>query len=272
MANCQYIIDHGYALAKGWNKLATGAPSVSMTCDEALAAYPITNAVNKIPSKPVMFDDTGDADIFFSFPQSQKCSYFGIIGHNFHPNVTLTLKNDADSDKCLTPDLNLSITLNAEEIHTLIAANQSNRYWKLEIRNGQPASGNMLIGELIAGEPFEFTQNFSWGVDHVYDHNVITHKTDYDQVWSYYMNRIRSLTGMSFEDISDTTAGELIDMIEASRGSLYPLVMIWDDTNPNKSIYGKIKDQLKRDFNFVSVNNVTGLTVTGLPFAKTILE
>jgi len=228
--------------------------------------FPAEYLVNQIASKPARFTQKTGLQINIDFGSSQKCNCIAILGHNLSSGATITIQND-DNSGMSSPDLNQALTWNEDQIVYLITSNDTNRYWRISIEDSGNSSYPM-IGELILGEYIEFSQNFDWNIVENVQMNLITHKTDFQQTWSYFMNKTRSLGNMNFTKIDSTTLDELLTMFEDAKGSHYPILLIWDDNNVNRSIYGKLGDQHGRHFNFVTLYSVTGLTITGLPFAK----
>lgn len=266
MTNAAYIIDYG-SYSAGFNKLAHS--SCSATLNNENGTYPFENLIDHMASKPTRFTSKNDNIINIDFITDQECDYIGIIGHNLTASATITLENDT-TDVYGVPDLDVTIPYSVDEIHYIVTGNDTNRFWKLTISD--PNNPTLpFVGEIIMGKLVYFTQNFNWNVVFGEEYKNIHHTTDYGNVWSYYLARTRSVNGMDFVNITDTTAEEISLMYKGTLGGRFPLVMLWDiDSNLDKSVFGKLADQVGRALAFVNVNTVQGLSVQGLPYCKEI--
>jgi hypothetical protein len=268
MANCAYIVDYG-SLDDGFNKLAASASAASIACSVAETEFPVSNLVNRISSKPCKFNTKTGIEIDIDFGSSQECQFIAIVGHKFSSSATITLEND-DNAGMTSPDLSHSVTWHADAIYIVLSANYTNRYWRLSIDDASNTY-NPWIGELVMGNLIEFSQNMDWKVQERTNFNSIQHKTDFELLWTYYLSKTTEIRAIDFKNVTNDTADELLTMIEATYGSRYPLVLVWDqDDFLSHSVYGKLSDQMTRTFNYVDVNDVKGITIKSSPFANAL--
>lgn len=252
----------------GYNKAASSSCTISS--DQEDSDWPLTYLTNGIPSKGTYFDDNEGIELDIDFGTSEQCTCIAFIGHNLTPGARVKIEND-DNASQTSPDLEYYVGWSKDQIIIMLDSNNTNRYWRISIDDPEN-SENILIGELVMGNYYEFAQNFYWGLNYSKKTNNVSLKTPFGQQWSYHMNTLEELSGINFSMIEDQTVEELFDMFEGAKGSHYPLLFIWSDTDEDRqrSIYGKLSDSMSRNLTFLDVNEVTGLKVIGMNRPKTL--
>jgi hypothetical protein len=128
--------------------------------------------------------------------------------------------------------------------------------------------GYPWVGELVMGmrEPLAYPSN--WGLAESFDHKKVTHETDYGVRWIYHLDKLRSFTDLRFLQRFEDELEELRDMVKKTKGSYIPVFVVFDTTNyPEKTIYGRFRDELQRTFRFIEWNDILGLTCVEEPSA-----
>lgn len=247
-----------------YNKLASDACTV--TCSVSNAAWPVSNLINQKSNQPSVFTTNEAINIDINFGTSEENNCLVIFGHNMTSGARIKLINDSDG-AFPTPDLEYYVQWSKETIVVNLqgVSNITNRYWRISIDDPDNSSV-VVIGELIMGNFFTFSQNMDWGISYEKKHKNIQHVTDFGQVWSYYMNSLPSLAKINFAKIEDQTVEELFEMHEKCRGSHYPVFFIWDSVNDlQRSIYGHIGNKMAQKMDFLENSSITGMTILGLP-------
>jgi len=199
---------------------------------------------------------------------ARNVQLFALLGHGFASGATLTLQ--ADDDPAFgSPGVNLVLTWNEYQVIYFWSAAQNYRYWRLLAEDA--ANPNLpWIGELILGVPMFFTHPCAWNLAETWLFNNAVQASDYDVTWRFKKTERRAFQNMNFTQRPDTEVAELTDLIEDTDGSLIPVLMFLDETEPNEAIYGYLQDEFSRQFHFINWNNFMGLTITEQPRANLI--
>jgi len=204
----------------------------------------------------------------YDLAAARDVQMFAMLGHGFSSGATLTLQGD-DDPAFGSPGVNLSLTWNEHQIVVYWSAAQTYRYWRLLASD----SGNAnlpWIGELILGEPVFFTHPCAWDLGETFLFNNAVHDSDYGVSWRFKKTEQRAYTNLNFSQRPDAEVAELTDLIKVTDGSLIPLIMFLDETEPNESIYGHLQDEFTRQFHFLEWNNFMGLQLVEQPRANMI--
>jgi hypothetical protein len=247
----------------------------NVTSNYGLSNYPIGNLHNGFSNLPCVFStnivnfqvktnftysDISDGQLVFDT--------FAILGHNITENAYITLSYGESSSSFTT----VVIPWNKEEISYRFSSTVRGDFIKVTISDPLHPD-KIIISEVIIGEMKYFSECFFWGLSSSSEFNTIVHKTDFLARWNYYLNRIKSLGDIDFALVTDDTVIELYDLFEAADGSTTPILFLWDTRNErNGIIYGTLEDKFKNKLTFLDVNDVSKLTIQGLPYSKFIYD
>ncbi len=258
----------------GYNNLKSSLCKI--TSNQELASFPVDNISNSIPNKPAVFISNTIEIIMKSeysldvvTPELEmKSTHLAIIGHNISSSAIISISY-GDSLTTLTTE---NIPWNKEEIIYEFSNEVTASYYVLKVID-LDNDNNIIIGEVILGKPVYFSECFFWGVEFETEYNNITHLTDFKAKWIYHLNSIKSVKNIDFSLIRDDTVIELYDLFEEADGSRYPVLFFWDTRSGQLGvIYGNLQNEFNRKLTFVDVNDVEGLEIVGLPYAKAIRD
>jgi len=261
MALAAWIVDRA-----GWN-YAVGA---DISSSQENTDYPLTNLTDQQANNPAKFSAT-TFSVDFDLSTAEEVTLFSILGHNFQSDATITLYN-ADNASFTSPNSQV-LTWTKESIHTILSADNDNRYWRLTVVDSSNP-GLPMIGEIVMGQYVSFTtQQMSWGLVNNRTSRVGKNKTKFAMVHRYLYNVQQNLNNINFREISDTTRAEIIEMFEAANGSEYPIIFLWNIDNAiEKSIYGKLQNSFNIINQFINIYNIKSIAITGLPYSKELYQ
>lgn len=263
------LIDFNTNFRDGFNLLQS--PQTIVSSGEADSSFPISNLYNSISNKPAVFQGE-NITITMQADNNVTTSRFefntlSILGHSITERsiIKLTYGNNLSAMSGT-----VYIPWRKDEIIWSSDTDLSYEYVVLEIVD--PLNeGNIFIGELVLGKPIYFSECFFWKCTFNTEFNNITHLTDFMAKHTYHLNHIHSVENIDFSMIKDTTVRELYDLFEESDGSRYPVLFFWDTRFDDLGvIYGSLKDEFKNKLTFINVNEVTKLSITGLPYARAL--
>jgi hypothetical protein len=244
-----------------------------------LATITVTNFVtankdrlfNKDKSSALQATAKTGLQIDFNLGSAMPVNTIGILGHLFTSGATITLLAD-DNAGFATPDINEVLTWAEDQIFRLFSATQSYQYWRITIAD----AGNVAfpwIGEFIIGQRLVFTFPVGWGVEEATEDKLVIHETDYGVKWIYDHGQIRTIDGALFHQRTEDEVAELKQMVIRAKGSNIPVLFFFDTENyEDKGIYGRLTDELNREFMFYEFNNLSALTITEQPSARMVLK
>lgn len=257
-----YLVDYT-TNANGYNLL----PNATITATGMTPAN-LARFYNRTKADAAQASQNTSISIVIDFGAPTAIDAIGIMGHNFTSAVTLNIEGDDDS-AFGSPDVDLALTYNEDQVVYVWSSDQTYRYWRLTISDNTNSS-YPWIGELVLGKLIRFTHPVTWGVSESYKFNVVTHTSDYGVPWNYYRAQTRAFESMNFEQRPDSEVTEFVTMIKASKGSFLPVLIILDTDAPNDAIFGHLTNGMQKQFVFVDWTDVNGLSVNEQPSAKTI--
>lgn len=254
-----YIVDSP-VLANGFNYV--GAATVTAT------NYPAINLSNLSDARKSHACQASakaglliDIDLGLALP----VDCVAILGHIFSGSATI--KVQASVNPAYAPlAIDDTLVWNEDQIIHLYSVGKVYRYWRINVTDAANLSFPW-IGELVIGKR-QFTKFPSqWGIVEGFNHENIIHTTDYDTRWIYHHTTLRFLEAFEFLKRTEAEVVELKTMFRRAKGSFTPILVVFDEDYPNKSIYGRLLDELGRSFKAYECNDLGGLSVKEEPSA-----
>ena len=173
---------------------------------------------------PFRFTGKENEYIIVGFSQQVSVSCVAILGHNFTPNVQLTLRASNRIDMS-NPLLDLTLSWHEKNIYACFDE-ISCMYVRLTVNDPDNASVPE-IRELFIGKYVELSQNFSWNYKDKDIYKSIVDKSEYGQCWVYELFNAKQFM-LPFKVVNDETCEQLLDLFRSVKGEAKPFVFIPD--------------------------------------------